>query len=90
MYPVIQTKVDSIISQFLSHESKRAKLVTPDLGELLVLLSLASEITWEQISHAFLQVNSIFATIDIVRNFLTDLYCGCLTKKAANTANLLT
>ncbi len=31
------------------------KLVTPDLGELLVMLCFASKITWEEISVVFLQ-----------------------------------
>jgi hypothetical protein len=54
-FPEIQERVDYLLSTFMQHESGRVKLVTPDLGETLVYLSIASEITWEKIAPCFLR-----------------------------------
>lgn len=55
MYPIIVETADRKLEDFLSHESKRVKLATPDLGELLILLCLSTNITWEDIAMDFLQ-----------------------------------
>eukprot|EP00026_Physarum_polycephalum_P005445 Phypoly_transcript_05479.p1 GENE.Phypoly_transcript_05479~~Phypoly_transcript_05479.p1 ORF type:complete len:617 (+),score=181.68 Phypoly_transcript_05479:237-1853(+) len=39
----------------MRHESARVKKVVPDLGELLVYLTVASKITWRQIGPIFMQ-----------------------------------
>eukprot|EP01119_Soliformovum_irregulare_P010323 TRINITY_DN2538_c1_g1_i2.p1 TRINITY_DN2538_c1_g1~~TRINITY_DN2538_c1_g1_i2.p1 ORF type:complete len:1193 (-),score=425.36 TRINITY_DN2538_c1_g1_i2:218-3796(-) len=54
-FPILQEKVDRTISDFVSHVAKRNKIVTPDLGELLVLLTLSTKYSWEDISQVFLQ-----------------------------------
>lgn len=68
-YPIIRETADFWLKEFMSHDSKRVKLVIPgilstlcwtlsvlDLGELLVLLSICSDtFTWEAISSEFLQ-----------------------------------
>lgn len=54
-YPQIQKQIDKALEGFWRHESARVKLVQPDLGELLVYLSVSSKITWPQIAKVFLQ-----------------------------------
>ena len=54
-FPEIQTKIDTLLEEFLKHDSRRVKKVTPDLGELLVWLSISSKVSWEQIANCFLQ-----------------------------------
>eukprot|EP00026_Physarum_polycephalum_P008028 Phypoly_transcript_08104.p1 GENE.Phypoly_transcript_08104~~Phypoly_transcript_08104.p1 ORF type:complete len:481 (+),score=74.05 Phypoly_transcript_08104:101-1444(+) len=54
-FPEVQERVDHVLEQFLRHESARVKLAQPDLGELLVYLSVASRVTWQQIGQVFLQ-----------------------------------
>ncbi|GAQ84651.1 Ubiquitin-conjugating enzyme [Klebsormidium nitens] len=54
-YPVIQAAVDRALSRFHSNLSAREKNETPDLGELLVLLSVAKTggVTWASLAPAF-------------------------------------
>jgi hypothetical protein len=47
--------VDDMISRFVRSVGARSKIVTPDLGELLVLLLISSKFTWQQVSSVFLQ-----------------------------------
>jgi hypothetical protein len=54
-YPVIQESIDRALSRFQSRPSARNKTQTPDLGELLVLLSVAKTggVTWASLAEAF-------------------------------------
>jgi hypothetical protein len=54
-FPQIQERVDFYLNEFLKHESRRVKRVIPDLGEMLVRLSIASKITWKDVAPYFLQ-----------------------------------
>ena len=54
-FPELQQYIDHKLEKFIEHDSARVKLITPDLGELLVYLSVASQVTWEKIAPSFLQ-----------------------------------
>ncbi|GAQ84649.1 protein with Ubiquitin-conjugating enzyme domain [Klebsormidium nitens] len=54
-YPALQTAIDRALSRFQSTPTARHKNETPDLGELLVLLSVAKTggVTWDSLAPAF-------------------------------------
>eukprot|EP00243_Klebsormidium_subtile_P008185 TRINITY_DN3804_c0_g2_i1.p1 TRINITY_DN3804_c0_g2~~TRINITY_DN3804_c0_g2_i1.p1 ORF type:complete len:778 (-),score=152.34 TRINITY_DN3804_c0_g2_i1:258-2591(-) len=54
-YPVLQTAIDRALSRFQSSPTARHKNETPDLGELLVLLSVAKTggVTWASLAPVF-------------------------------------
>eukprot|EP01046_Picozoa_sp_COSAG06_P036205 COSAG06_NODE_3968_length_4710_cov_2.617870_2_plen_834_part_00 len=54
-YPVIRERANFWVREFISTPAKRSKLVIHDLGELLVLLYLCPEGTWDTMSQAFLE-----------------------------------
>jgi hypothetical protein len=51
--PAVKRLVDTRVREFAAHRSNRVKAVTPDLGELLVLLSVCSDIDWSDLALAF-------------------------------------
>ena len=51
--PAVRRLVDTRVRKFAAHRSNRVKAVTPDLGELLVLLSVCSDIDWSDLALAF-------------------------------------
>ncbi len=74
-YPSIQEKIENQLQLFLQHNSHRGtsvhlcflliysfllvKNVVPNLGELLVYLSVSSTVTWRDMATVFLQGNSL-------------------------------
>lgn len=53
LHPTLVTYVDKILNDFKTKESNRSKNVVPNLGELLVALTI-SRLRWEDISEVFL------------------------------------
>jgi len=54
-YPDERTKVESIVEAFIKDKSCRVKDKTPNLGELLIYLTLSDKFKWADIKDAFLE-----------------------------------
>jgi ubiquitin-protein ligase/uncharacterized membrane protein YgcG len=56
VYPALQERVDSIVTNFIADEAHRHKRAVPDLGEFLMLLSV-SRYHWADVASAYMHEN---------------------------------
>jgi len=56
-YPELQTKINTSVLEFIRNDDARHKDRTPNLGEFLPLVSVATTITWNDIALPYLEEN---------------------------------